>query len=168
MYQISNLGNLKSFKHNPNGKFLKRGLDKYGYYQYVLCKNNTKKNFREHKLVAEAFIPNPNNYICVNHMDEDKTNNCVTNLEWCSVSYNNSYGTRLNNVSKSNKRTKKIYQYTLDNKYINEWENSRFAALGNNLDKKSKLRTIQRGICQCCEGKRKSSHGYIWKYEKVI
>ena len=111
IYQVSNLGNVRSFKYSIEGKLLKRGLDKDGYYQYILCKNGKKKSVREHKLVAEAFIPNPSNYICVNHRDENKTNNNVKNLEWCSVAYNNSYGNRLNNVSKSNKRTKRVCQY---------------------------------------------------------
>lgn len=65
-----------------------------------------------HRLVAEAFIPNPNNYPCVNHKDEDKTNNCVENLEWCTVAMNNSYGTRVEKVLKKQRYENKHFSGT--------------------------------------------------------
>lgn len=96
IYQISNMGRVKSLS---NGKYKKEKIRKYrkdkdGYLQLNLHKNNVMTTFKVHRLVAEAFIPNPHNLPQVNHKDEDKTNNRVDNLEWCTVEYNNNYGTR--------------------------------------------------------------------------
>ena len=96
-YQVSNLGRVKSLKNckgNYREKILKLGKDKLGYLQVVLSKEGKGKLFRVHRLVAESFIENTNNYPEVNHKDENKSNNCVDNLEWCDRKYNCNYGTR--------------------------------------------------------------------------
>lgn len=94
LYQVSNKGNVKSFVNN-NGvsreKVLKPAI-RNGYKKVDLCKNKTKKTYSIHRLVAQAFIENPNNYPCINHKDECKTNNVVENLEWCTHKYNTNYG----------------------------------------------------------------------------
>ena len=85
-YQVSNLGRVKSFKNNKE-KLLKPFFTKTnqeGYLVVNLCQNNKRKIKLVHRLVAEAFIPNPNNFPFINHKDEDKTNNNVDNLEWCN------------------------------------------------------------------------------------
>lgn len=92
IYQISDRGRIKSLKRN---KCLKLGPNPTGYITVQLHKNGDIKGFSVHRLVAEAFIPNPNNYKEVNHIDEDKTNNCKENLEWCTHQYNNTYGTKI-------------------------------------------------------------------------
>lgn len=84
-YEINNLG----YKRLLKGKILSPGIKKDGYF-IVSLKN---KNFRVHRLVAQAFIPNPEGLPQVNHKDEDKSNNNVDNLEWCDSKYNNNYGT---------------------------------------------------------------------------
>jgi hypothetical protein len=105
LYQVSNLGRVKvldrdvnsGIKNNINvkrkGKILKQYV-KNGYLQVTLTVNNKRKYINVHRLVAQAFIPNPNNLPQVNHKDENKQNNYVENLEWCSAKYNCNYGSR--------------------------------------------------------------------------
>jgi hypothetical protein len=104
LYQVSNLGNVKSLDRmeklkngairKRQGRYLSLKVDKYGYLIAVLTKNARHKDFKVHRLVAAAFIGNPNDYDQVNHKDENKKNNVVTNLEWCNAKYNTNYGTR--------------------------------------------------------------------------
>ena len=107
-YQVSSLGRVKSLGNNKSKKekILKPGKNKLDYLYVILCKNGESKGFLVHRLVAEAFVNNPNEYKCVNHKDENKTNNCVDNLEWCTHKYNNTYGTRLERVSEKVKGSK--------------------------------------------------------------
>lgn len=111
LYQVSNLGNVRRIGHletNKNGiqrmlkdKNLKPKVDGKGYVHVILFNQNKRKTIRIHRLVAEMFIPNPNNYPQVNHKDEDKQNNKVDNLEWCTNKYNSNYGNRCQNISKT-------------------------------------------------------------------
>lgn len=110
LYEVSSLGRVRSLPrwHNTRitgyidkGRMLKPRFDSYGYQMVMLCKNKIQKNYLIHKLVAKAFIDNPNNYDSINHKDEDKTNNCVDNLEWCTRYYNNNYGTRNKRMSET-------------------------------------------------------------------
>lgn len=95
LYEVSNLGRVRSLI--SNGLILKQSKDKNGYHVVSL----KRKSFRVHRLVAIAFIPNPNDLEQVNHKDEDKSNNTVHNLEWCDTKYNINYGTRNEQVRKS-------------------------------------------------------------------
>ena len=100
-YSVSNLGKVKN---NLTSRVLKLRLDDYGYLLVNLHDTfHKQKTFKIHRLVALAFIPNPNSLPQVNHKDEDKTNNCVENLEWCTAKYNSNYGTKLSKQSKSMK-----------------------------------------------------------------
>ena len=94
IYEVSNLGNIASLNYRGRNK---RGLLKpkphNGYYGITLCKEKQKYDFLVHRLVADAFIPNPDNFPQVNHIDENKRNNIVSNLEWCTAKYNLNYGT---------------------------------------------------------------------------
>jgi len=90
LYKISNYGRLFSYKSN---KILRYSVRPNGYLKYSLYKNGRYEHISMHRLVAQAFIPNPNNYQIVNHIDENKTNNQVDNLEWCISKYNVNYGT---------------------------------------------------------------------------
>ncbi len=90
LYEISNYGNVRSLKFGKI-KLLKPAKNKFGYYHVILCKNGQKKEYRVHRLVANAFIPNPLNYPQINHKDENKLNNKVENLEWCNNQYNKRY-----------------------------------------------------------------------------
>lgn len=91
-YIINNKGNIINTK---TGCILKPQLNTHGYYKVELCKNSISKTFLIHRLVAELFVPNPNNYNVVNHKDETRTNNDANNLEWCTPKYNQNYGTSL-------------------------------------------------------------------------
>ena len=106
LYQVSNLGRVKSLKDcygKDREKILKPRKDKYGYLTLSLCKNGVKKSFTVHRLVAQAFIhnPNPNHYTQVNHLDENRTNNKLSNLQWCTCQENLNYGNRVKNYIKT-------------------------------------------------------------------
>lgn len=161
LYQISNFGKVKSVKRvvkrgdnfKPvNERILKHYLHK-GYPEVVLSKEGKTKTHSIHRLVAEVFIPNPNNYPCVNHKDENPKNNYVDNLEWCTYSYNISY----NNirVKSAISRRKAILQFTKDGIFIREWSHAREASESLGISK--------RAIYECCKGRSKTSGGFIWK-----
>ena len=105
LYQVSNLGRVKSLGNNKSKKekILDPKPNMYGYKEVRLSKEGKRKPYKVHRLVAIYFIPNPNNYKEVNHKDEDKTNNHVSNLEWCDRKYNINYGTRNKKASDSMK-----------------------------------------------------------------
>lgn len=157
VYQVTENGDVWSVRRN---RFLKLYKNQLGYLHICLYKNNKQKSFYVHRLVAEAFLPNPDNLPCVNHKDEDKTNNNVKNLEWCSFSYNNSYGTRIERVSEKNtngKRSKPVLQYTLDGQLIREWPSARQAERESGFN--------YGAVAACCRGELKKYKGFIWKYK---
>ena len=112
-YQVSNLGNVRSFCRGDHLLRLNGGKK---YIQVILCNNGKIYGRLVHRLVAEAFIPNPNNLPCVNHKDENPKNNCADNLEWCTYKYNNEYNERVvkckEKISKTLKGKKRMYELT--------------------------------------------------------
>lgn len=154
-YQISNLGRVKSLsrittfrgkKRLEKELILREGTSKKGYSLVSLQKNGIAKTQRVHRLVAQAFIPNINNYQQVNHKDENKKNNCVDNLEWCDCKYNNNYGLRTSKISK------KVLQIETGIVYPSVSEAYR----------KTKIDIAN--ISRVCLGKIKTAGGYHWKY----
>lgn len=150
LYKISNLGKVKTLRSN---RILKgTGVE---YKEVVLYKNKKAKTFYVHRLVAEHFIENPNNYSCVNHKDENKMNNNANNLEWCTKLYNCNYGRRNEKMSKSLSKYK-IVQKDKKGKIIKIWENI-WELEHNTTFKKQNIR-------HCCKNINKYAYGYKWEY----
>ena len=148
-YAITRDGNVWSYKSN---KFLKPRLIG-GYHQVNLYKDGKKKDLYIHRLVADAFIPNPDNLPQVNHKDEDKSNNCVENLEWCDAKYNANYGTRTERVI--NKISIPVYCVELDKVFKSGKEAAKELGISN------------QNITSCCKGKLKTTGGYHWRYAET-
>lgn len=160
LYQISNLGRVKSLNYNKTRKekILKYRKHRYGYLMVVLFKDGKRKEILVHRLVAQAFLPNLDNLPQVNHKDENKTNNCVENLEFCDAKYNSNYGTRNERVAKAltgaynTKKSKPVM--CIETGVIYQSTNEVQRQLG-----------FSRGnISQCCNGKKNTSYKYHWKY----
>lgn len=154
MYQVSNLGRVKSFKCNKE-KILKQHKRLDGYISVGLRIGDKVKHIRIHRLVAEAFIPNFNNYPCINHKDENKENNRVENLEWCTAKYNSNYGNVKKKISVAN--GKKVYQYDLNGKLLNCYNSVREASRHCNIR--------HQRISACCRGEIKKQEDFIWEYK---
>lgn len=185
-YKISNFGKVKSVdrvdksNHFRKGKELKLKTDKNGYKIACLC-NKNRRYVKVHRLVAMAFIPNPENLPQVNHKNEMKDCNYVWNLEWCTAKHNANYGTRterisLKKIGKSvpllqgknnhfygkhftrgiNPNAKKVIQYDLSGNLIKQYDCAKDAA--------DEIGVSPSAITTCCRGIHKSSKGYIWKY----
>ena len=176
LYQVSNLGRVKSLKritigekygkHKIKEKILKEG--KCGKYNIVILrKNGQNKTFYIHRLVAKAFIDNINNYPEINHKDGNTINNNVKNLEWCNRSYNIKHSYRILKrkinvkgfIEYNERHKRKINQYDLNGNFIKTWNSIKDAENFLNLK-------YSGSICECCQHKkgRKSAHGYKWEY----
>ena len=153
LYQVSNMGRVKSLRRNI---ILKNRIKRKGYVRVMLRTNNIPKEYFVHRLVATAFISNPDNLPQVNHKDENKTNNCVNNLEWCDGKYNINYGTGI--IKSARSRSKKVLQFKLDGTFIKEWKST--------MDVQRNLGLPNSHISECCRGEQAYAYGYIWKYKK--
>lgn len=164
LYEVSNMGRVRSLCWYNTNKIhiLKLKKEKNGYYRVGLTKNGVQTSHLVHRLVAIAFIPNPNNYPCVNHKDENPSNNCVENLEWCTHSYNTKYGScieRASNKRKNNKYSKVVLQYTLENVLLAEYPSTKEAHRQTGINRAN--------IGACCNGypNHATAGGYIWKFK---
>ena len=152
LYQVSNLGRVKSRRKilKPiNGEYLKVGLSKKG----------TQKTIAIHRLVALTFLEKNKKFNFVNHKDENKHNNNVTNLEWCSNVYNINYGSRNEKVSKNQSKYKILQKDNNDN-IIKIWENI--------WDLKHNTKFETTNIRKCCKGQYKNAYGYKWEYVDIL
>ena len=161
LYQVSNYARVKSLerrwlKGNYHQEFLL--TPKIGKYIRVgLNKNGKQKWYSVHRLVAEAFIPNPNNLPCVNHKDENPHNNIPENLEWINYKGNTNYGTCIER--RSSKLKKPIIQMDMEGNPIREWASAADVEREWN-------RSVSRNIRETCKGKHNSAYGSKWKYKE--
>ncbi len=181
LYEVSDQGRVKSLINKPKEMYLKK--HNRGYRQVELTNGEERKTYLVHRLVAEAFLPNPQKYPQVNHIDEDKQNNAVSNLEWCTAKQNRnafalnhpnfykrprgSYKTRTpykpradrNRPHKADKQRNrfKILQLTLDGRLVKVWDFAICAKWEHGYNSTS--------IWECCEGKRRTAYGYKWQYD---
>lgn len=146
LYKVSNLGEIKSLNYRGSGKpaILNQTKSKSGYMHVPLCKDGKPKCCRVHRLVAEAFVPNPSHLPEVNHIDENKANNRADNLEWCDRLYNSQYS---NNVA--------VEQLDMDGNVVRRWESMREA---------ERHGYHSSTISYCCQGKRMTHKGFRWRY----
>ena len=146
LYAITSCGKVWSYHSN---KFLKPYNHNCGYLSVNLSKNNKCKTCLIHRLVAEAFIANPDNLPQVNHKDENKFNNCLSNLEFCPVTYNNNYGTRTKRAAETHSTA--VYCVELNTQY-------------KSIVDAARLLKISKGnICSVINGNRKTAGGYHWR-----
>jgi hypothetical protein len=173
-YQVSNLGRIRSItrkvsvvngSRTTKGQILKPLKTKNGYYRIDLRLNQSHNYFLIHRLVAQTFIPNPNNYPYINHKDSNPLNNNVNNLEWCTQSYNIKYAYTNGNAKPTAGCFKKgciphnlskVAQYDKQGNLIEIYASVKLAS-------KSINRTTT-SIFYCLAGRTKSCGGYIWRY----
>ena len=164
-YEISNLGNIRTVDRyakvcGGGMRFIKGEMRKpivcsNGYLELQASVNGKRIIFMVHRLVAQYFIPNPNDYPEVNHKDENPQNNHVDNLEWCTPKYNCNYGTR-NQRCMEKVIKKAVNQYTLDGEFVAHYEMIKDAERKYGIDSSQ--------IIRVCKGKNRTAGGYLWKY----
>lgn len=176
LYQVSNFGRVKSLNYNNTNqeKILSQFGNGKGYLFVNLYKERKMKNCYVHRLVAQAFLDNTNNYPMINHKDENKENNCVDNLEWCTQQYNVNYGTaqarriantdykaktaKMDYKAIAEKQSKQVYQYDKQCNLIKIWK-STMECDRNGFNSSA--------ISTCCNGKRNSHKGFVWSYTPI-
>src|SRR5574344_1341602 len=170
-YQVSNYGRVKSSPriivrgdiNQPIKTRIRKSFITMGYLKLGLSKKSKTENVFVHRLVAEAFIPNPNNLPCVNHKNEDKTDNRVENLEWCTHKYNSNYGTvkerRVKAFMAKNSTCRPVIMMDSNGNEIRRFRSIKDAFKETGINTK--------GIGCCCQGKKnyKTAGGYKWKYK---
>ena len=163
-YTINENGEVFSIKRN---KYLKIGFNRTGYRVVTITNKMKKKHCLIHRLIAEAFIPNPNNLPQVNHINGIKKDNRIENLEWvtCKENIQHAYRTGLIQITDNHRKNcrklgvasrRKINQYDLNGKFIKTWESITSAS--------KFLGVSDTHIGECCMGRKNKSNGYIWRY----
>ena len=167
LYLVSNLGRIKSLSHlviSNRGSYMSKErimtlvYDACGYQQLRLSNKGVKKTQKVHRLVAKAFIPNPNNLPEINHKDENKANNCVDNLEWCDRNYNMQYGIN------THRHRMPVAQYTLDGLLVKQYNSIKEASSETGICDTSIGKCATKRVVDKKRGTiAKTAGGYIWK-----
>ena len=176
VYQISNMGRMKSFKVDPSGKVMSLRNKTGDYIRVVLQKHGRKpKTVLVHRLVAKVFIPNPLNLPVVNHKDCDKQNNSVSNLEWCTNSYNvrhSMYMHPMQNVSmvyyNKFERPKSIAQIDKSGNIIAVYGSAKMAQVSTGVCSRNILQVANRAPFNRKGQIRKTAGGYVWRFESEV
>lgn len=163
-YYADTLGNIYSKDRTirgfvKKGRKLKPAKNSKGYLNVVLCKNGIQRTMKVHRLIAITFLSNPNNYNQINHKDENKLNNRVNNLEWCTGKYNMNYGSirkRLSEHSDAKNRVKAVVRYTLDG-LNTKYYKSLISVKEDGFDPSF--------VAKVCKGIKTEAYGYLWRYE---
>lgn len=171
IYQISNMGRVKSFKADPNGRILSIKNSKGDYLNIVLCHGNKRRSVKVHRLVAEAFIPNPDNKPEVNHKDGNKQNNRADNLEWVTRRENHRHALDRNpnmikGIIRYNRytRPKTIQQFSLDGNFVAEYPNAAEASRVTGICQRNILQVAN--MDEYRPGKtRRQAGGFIWRFK---
>ena len=171
IYEVSSYGKIRRISYeNPMYKhkvelpyYIKSRYDKDGYVRYALSKDGKMKQVFGHREVAKAFIPNPNNYPVINHIDCNIKNNYVENLEWCSVTYNNRYIKKMGRTNycygERHPNSKKVLQFDRDNNFIREYEST------GDVERILGIKSAQIRACCNPNSRVKTVHGFIFKYK---
>ena len=161
-YLISSIGRVLSLpKHCHKEPIIRKPKLDRGYLRVKLNNGNKAKYIPVHRLVAKAFIANPNEYPFINHIDENKTNNCVENLEWCTVEMNANHGTRNRRVAKkllNNNHCKPVEQLTKNDRVV-AWYPSM-----SEISRASGGRFNRTNVWHCLTGKMPFAYGFKWRY----
>lgn len=167
MYEVSNMGNVRSLldsNHNPRRqpKNITQWTIKSGYRQVNLWVNKRNIHKLVHRLVAEAFIPNPESLPQVNHKDEDKLNNAVCNLEWCDSGYNCNYGDRNAKISRATKGMRRFDLASISKPVIAS--RGGYQIRFDSIAEAGRYFGNRNGINNCLCGRSKTACGYSWRY----